>query len=140
MEGGRGGGGRCAHVTLRPGKNIYLPCCTLFCVATLLMPCGTEIIKGVLGSRAINNRVEELSILCCYLTKACISADSQRSWCSPTESRSNVNLLITILRCTIDLLPTPKDRKRLLTSIMETWKEYLAALYEYPEDDSGQFS
>ena len=104
------------------------------------MPCGAEIIKGVLGSRAINNRVEELSILGYYLAKACISADSQKSWCSPTESRSNVNLLITILRYTIDLLPTPKDRKRLLKSIMETWKEYLAALYEYPEDDSGQFS
>ena len=41
------------------------------------MHCGPDIIKGILGSRAINKRVQELSVLGYYIAQACIKADEK---------------------------------------------------------------
>lgn len=44
-------------------------------VAQLLHKCGEEIIMKVLGSWAINGRMDKLSVLCYYLANACTACD-----------------------------------------------------------------
>ncbi len=43
---------------------------------------------------------------------------------------AKVKLLLDVLRNTLELLPTARDRNRLLSSLMGTWRDYLAALYD----------
>ena len=45
-------------------------------VAQLLINCGTDICKGVLGCKAVNGHVDELIVICFYLGNACALKDS----------------------------------------------------------------
>ena len=44
-------------------------------VSQLLVHCGKDISKGVLGCRAVNGRVEELVVICFYMANACLMKD-----------------------------------------------------------------
>lgn len=44
-------------------------------VSQLLVHCGKDISKGVLGCRAANARTEELIIICFYMANACLMKD-----------------------------------------------------------------
>ena len=46
-------------------------------LACLLMLSGTVVSKAVLGSKAINGRVEELSVMSYYLATACVEEDNK---------------------------------------------------------------
>jgi hypothetical protein len=44
-------------------------------VSQLLVHCGKDISRGVLGCRAANARTEELVIICFYMANACLMKD-----------------------------------------------------------------
>lgn len=44
-------------------------------VAQLLHKCGEEVTMKVLGSWAVNGRMDKLSVLCYYLANACAAHD-----------------------------------------------------------------
>ena len=105
-------------------------------MAQLLLHCGSDITKGVLGCRAINGRVEELTVIAYYLAHACVSADKQLH---SEVTNEHVQWFLSILRFILDMLPQSKDRKHLLSSLMETWQEYLTALFEDVDpENSGE--
>lgn len=106
-------------------------------VAQLLMLCGTEITKGVLGCRAVNNQVDELSILSYYLACTCVRTDKNRKG-TKTEY---MQWFVSIMSYTVDLLPSARDRSRFLNGLMGTWHDYLTALFDDHDptaDDSGE--
>ena len=47
-------------------------------VAFLLMHSGTEVCQAILGNRAINGRIEELSIMAYYLAHSCVKEDKDK--------------------------------------------------------------
>lgn len=101
------------------------------------MLCGTEITKGVLGCRAVNNQVDELSILSYYLACTCVRTDKNRKG-TKTEY---MQWFVSIMSYTVDLLPSARDRSRFLNGLMGTWHDYLTALFDDHDptaDDSGE--
>ena len=105
-------------------------------MAQLLLHCGSDITKGVLGCRAINGRVKELAVIAYYLAHACVIADKQ-----PHNEVKNehVQWFLSILCFILDMLPQSNDREHLLSSLMETWQDYLIALFENMDpENSGE--
>ena len=106
-------------------------------VAQLLLHCGSDITKGVLGCRAVNRRVEELSVIAYYLAHACVTADKDVYASEVTDK--HVQWFLSILRFVLDMLPQPEDRNHLISSLMDTWQNYLTALFEDVEpENSGE--
>ena len=101
------------------------------------MLCGSEVTHGVLGSRAISGRVEELSVLLYYLAHACVSADDKMH-CS---NAGHLKWFISVMKHIFGLLPNARDKQSLSTKLMTTWQNYLTALFEENElegDESGK--
>lgn len=101
------------------------------------MLCGTEITKGVLGCRAVNNQVDELSILSYYLACACVRTDKKKEG----TNTEYMQWFVSIMSYTVDLLPSARDRSRFLNGLMGTWHDYLTALFDDHDptaDDSGE--
>lgn len=101
------------------------------------MLCGSEVTHGVLGSRAISGRVEELSVLLYYLAHACVSAD-EKMHCT---NAGHLKWFISVMKHIFGLLPSAKDKQSLSTKLMTTWRNYLTALFEENEldgEDSGK--
>lgn len=103
-------------------------------VAQLLMLSGSEVTHGVLGSRAISGRVEELSVLLYYLAHACVSADEKMK-CSDA---GHLKWFTCVMRHVFALLPSAKDKRSLSTKLMATWQNYLTALFEENELDGDE--
>lgn len=47
-------------------------------VATLLMLSGTEVTQAILGHRAVNGHITDLSVLAYYLAHACVKEDNEK--------------------------------------------------------------
>lgn len=87
-----------------------------------------------------------LSTLCdkgCLQTPSLFSRSTGMRHCDLTETvylfypgtevkveGGNVKLLLDVLRYILELLPSARDKDRLLSSVMGTWRDYLAALYD----------
>ena len=126
-------------------------------VATLLMMSGTEVTHAVLGNRAVNGQVEELSVMAYYLAQVCVKEDKlhgtsnylryvmrERERERERTDRLSVFLVSTswyveILRYVVSLIPNKSDRRSFSSSLMSSWQEYLTALFEdgNTSDDSG---
>ena len=102
-------------------------------VSQLLMLCGTEITKGVLGSRAVSGRVDELCILSYYLISACVMADE-----TSKETPQNIRWCISIFKYIAGAFTSAKDRKHYTGGLMKTYKEYLEGLFDESGSDSDQ--
>ncbi len=60
-----------------------------------------------------------------------MSLNVLREWAGEVRAKgASVNLLLDVLRYTLELLPSIRDRERLLSLLVGTWRDYLAALYD----------
>lgn len=98
------------------------------------MLCGTEITKGVLGCRAISNRVYEISVLSYYLACACVRADMKDGG----NSSEHIHWFVGIMDYIVNLLPAARDRSQFLNGLMGTWHSYLTALFDDRDPSSEE--
>ena len=91
-------------------------------VARLLKGCGPEICKELFGNRVINGRLSEACIMAYYLAQVCISPQDE-------ASSHTTCWFIDVLQHVVALLPA-KDKSKFAAMFMNTWSDYLSALFE----------
>ena len=100
------------------------------------MLCGTEITKSVLGSRVVNNQVNELTILSYYLACTCVHTDIKEG-----TDMEYMQWFVSIMRYTLDLLPSARHRSWFVDVLLGTWHDCHTALFgdhDPTVDDSGE--
>jgi len=96
-------------------------------VARLLKGCGPEICKEMFGNRVINGRLSEACIMAYYLAQVCV--------CPQDETGTHTTCwFIDVLQHVISLLPA-KDKSKFAAMFMNTWSDYLSALFEDNAED-----
>eukprot|EP00058_Branchiostoma_floridae_P005551 XP_002591039.1 hypothetical protein BRAFLDRAFT_69408 [Branchiostoma floridae] len=91
-------------------------------VARLLTLCGENICVKLLGSKAINGRLEELAEVIVHLAKVCVKEHYSTQW------------VIQVTRCVCRYMDIPADRRSFLMAIPQTFKEFLMDMH----DDAGK--
>ena len=98
------------------------------------MMCGTEITKGVMRCQVVNNEVEEVALLSYFLACKCV----QKREGTDTD---NMEWFVSMMNYTVSLLPSARDKRLFLKSLVGTWQCYLTAYYEDRDptaDDSSE--
>jgi len=96
-------------------------------VARLLKGCGPEICKEMFGNRVINGRLSEACIMAYYLAQVCVSPQDE-------TSTHTTCWFIDVLQHVISLL-SAKDKSKFAAMFMNTWSDYLSALFEDNAED-----
>ncbi|XP_078582323.1 F-box only protein 47-like isoform X1 [Branchiostoma floridae x Branchiostoma japonicum] len=91
-------------------------------VARLLTLCGENICVKLLGSKAINGRLEELAEVIVHLAKVCVKEHYSTQW------------VIQVTRRVCRYMDIPADRRSFLMAIPQTFKEFLMDMH----DDAGE--
>ncbi|XP_064400088.1 F-box only protein 47-like [Halichondria panicea] len=94
-------------------------------VAMLLFGCGTSIVKGFLGSKAINGHVNELGTILFFMANCCVSGNV-----SNDDIDEDIVWYIHILSYVTQLLPTTDNKNKFIADLVGKWQACLLTQFE----------
>ncbi|XP_019855717.1 PREDICTED: F-box only protein 47-like [Amphimedon queenslandica] len=99
-------------------------------VAMLLMLAGTDVTQAILGNRAVNGHVSDLTVMMYYLAHSCVKEDNENG------NSQKLSWYLEMVRYVTGMLPGSKERQWFAYNLIDHWQSYLMSLFE--EDDISE--